>query len=271
MRKILFFTALLLCFNGKAQNYSFSLVHNSEYSFSVVAVPDFDSGSFEPMVQFYGFTLVLPAGTTVTVDDIQPNGLTLIGGSYSIVPGTAVSSADASMSDKSLLLFATDASSGLSIGSHTSGQQISMITFIVNGSPSSGELTLLGNDTLTGLAYPALQNFYTIDAYDDSVFSAVDLYSGQTGTSSFDFATLDIVENTLHELTVYPNPVADAIRIKGDVSKIEVVELYSMSGKLIYSISNSFESIDVKGLDSAVYFIKLKSGNSTRVIKIVKD
>ena len=39
--------------------YAFTLIHNGAYSFSVAAVPNYDSGTYTPKTESYGFALVV--------------------------------------------------------------------------------------------------------------------------------------------------------------------------------------------------------------------
>jgi hypothetical protein len=273
MKKIIFLIIVLFCFNSKAQNYSFSLVQNNGYSFSVVAIPDFDSGAFEPVVQFYGFTIVLPAGTSVIVDDIQPSGLTLIGDNYNLVSGSSLTGVDASMSNKDLLVFTTVASSGIAITAHSNGEQIPLITFTVNGDPTTGVLTLLDNGSPVSSAFAAFESYLTVDAIDNSIFSATDLYIGQSGMTSFDFSTLSLEELILDDssISVYPNPVENWLTINGDYSNINSVEIYSMSGQLVTEITNGFGKIDAGNLQPGIYFLKVKTDTLNKTIKFIKE
>ncbi|ARV08641.1 hypothetical protein BTO05_02920 [Winogradskyella sp. PC-19] len=83
-------------------------------------------------------------------------------------------------------------------------------------------------------------------------------------------------ENDLVNFTVYPNPTRDYINIQSKVN-FNKVELYSITGKKINTISNTDNlrstQIDMTNLDIGIYFIKIQNSdtNLTSVIKIIKN
>lgn len=85
-------------------------------------------------------------------------------------------------------------------------------------------------------------------------------YLGMTG----------ITENG--DVLVYPNPVTDKLNIKSTDTNIEKIEILDMCGRVYYSDSfNPFDSIDVSGLSTGLYTIKLitdKGEISQRIVKV---
>jgi len=69
------------------------------------------------------------------------------------------------------------------------------------------------------------------------------------------------------EISIYPNPFLDKIKITSN-SKIELIEVYSLSGVLIKKSNNN--NLDLSHLNSGVYIIKLYSDNNCFVKKIIK-
>ena len=63
---------MLLTFSGFSQGYQFGIVHNSDYNFSIVAVPDFDATNTD--VSDIGFALMLPAGDADIINTVDFNG-----------------------------------------------------------------------------------------------------------------------------------------------------------------------------------------------------
>lgn len=51
------------------ESYSYTLIHNGGYDFTIAAVPNFDSGTFKPITESYGFIINLPEEVTVTFND----------------------------------------------------------------------------------------------------------------------------------------------------------------------------------------------------------
>ena len=77
-----------------------------------------------------------------------------------------------------------------------------------------------------------------------------------------------IVETTM-TLNVYPNPVNDKLYIETE-SNIETINIYTLTGIVVLSETNSTNTIDVSNLSSGVYFVKVRTENSEVVRRIVK-
>src|SRR5690554_592908 len=71
---------------------------------------------------------------------------------------------------------------------------------------------------------------------------------------------------------VYPNPVNDVLNITNENSLLESVELVTAAGRIVYTskINSSKHEINVSNLSSGVYFINVKSTNSTKTFKVIK-
>ncbi len=61
---------------------------------------------------------------------------------------------------------------------------------------------------------------------------------------------------TKNALTIYPNPAKSQIQISG-VADIISVRIYSANGNLIYQIFDTNTEVDVSGLSSGIYFIRV--------------
>ncbi|MGD9494316.1 MAG: T9SS type A sorting domain-containing protein [Bacteroidales bacterium] len=74
------------------------------------------------------------------------------------------------------------------------------------------------------------------------------------------------------QLSVYPNPAENIIMIDnitaGNDSQFEI---YDMQGKLLLSGQYSESGIDVSSLEHGMYLLKLQSGDSTGIARIVKQ
>lgn len=87
-------------------------------------------------------------------------------------------------------------------------------------------------------------------------------------------AVNDAVANTKtgnSSIQVYPNPVADefSLKIQNDV-EVESLKLYDISGKLIKEVSDFNEKVNISGLTSGVYFLKIKTSKGEFLSKILK-
>ncbi|WP_221392579.1 malectin domain-containing carbohydrate-binding protein [Dyadobacter sp. NIV53] len=75
------------------------------------------------------------------------------------------------------------------------------------------------------------------------------------------------------EETIYPNPVADILTLKvDDWSKVGQVQLYSLTGKLVYQSQQPIADIDVKQLPAGLYVVHIKrTDGSLLTYKVVKN
>lgn len=107
------------------------------------------------------------------------------------------------------------------------------------------------------------------NVYDLNTFQGQTLYASYIETDG-----LSVDESTQDYLSVYPNPVVDLLTFK-NTADLKAYELVDINGKvLINGEINSLDlttGIDVSGLNSGVYFIKVtNSGNLVKTTKIVK-
>ena len=84
-------------------------------------------------------------------------------------------------------------------------------------------------------------------------------------------AVLSVDSKLLTGLTVYPNPTKGMLYINGNVSQLRAVNIYSFTGQHVMEVKDSFEAIDLRRLQSAIYFVKLDSDKATATLKIVKN
>lgn len=84
-------------------------------------------------------------------------------------------------------------------------------------------------------------------------------------------ASMATDEMTASEFKIYPNPVKDVLNISNDKS-IEKVEIFDLSGKkLIQNEMNSNKTeIDMSGLLSGIYIVKILSDGKTQTKKVIK-
>ena len=81
--------------------------------------------------------------------------------------------------------------------------------------------------------------------------------------------TVTNTNNFFTEVSISPNPVTDILYLdtKDNWTKAEI---YNISGRIMRSKSLDGQSIDVSGLESGTYFIRLKDGDSVGLVKFVK-
>ena len=254
----------------KAQDYAFTLINNGNYSFTIAAIPNFDSGTFQPITQSYGFVIVLPDGVTITADSYLPAGTN---GTATFINGSDVVSYDPEMADNDLYLITTD-TAGRRFPTHTSGQIIPMVTLTVNGMPTIGEIRILDNNSTLAKA-PALlgslDSFIQVDVIDNGTFLFANEFSGLTGTVFYNFGTLGVLENELTENTVsvYPNPASEVIHISS-TTELTKIELYDVLGKRVLT-TNKPQEIKIDHLKSGIYLLKIYASKGQMTKKIIKQ
>lgn len=138
-----------------------------------------------------------------------------------------------------------------------------------NGTPSlSLKSSFISYDNTFQMAWDLAGNLYTIGkslkiySYpkeNNECTTAAQKSKVIQGTSSVD-------ENSIEEIKVeiYPNPVTDVMNINTN-QEIESVKIFSATGALM--IDTQEKSIDVSGLTSGVYLVKV---NGTKVIRVIK-
>uniref|UniRef100_UPI00404911BE M28 family peptidase n=1 Tax=Gelidibacter sp. TaxID=2018083 RepID=UPI00404911BE len=94
----------------------------------------------------------------------------------------------------------------------------------------------------------------------------------ETSTCFF-FDTLGLPSFTEDEVTVFPNPVRDELKIETSLDIIKTLKLYDISGKLTLTKESTLKSIkiDTRTLSNGVYFLTVKMLNKSGTYKIVKE
>jgi len=127
--------------------------------------------------------------------------------------------------------------------------------------------------------YDVDQPIHDMSSYSDSIIFGV----GDSGyvVVNYPLGTLSVDENNPDsyldensELMVYPNPFSDviAVNIPIEISlDIYSVDIYNMTGDLIYSAQNKNTLLNLENLPTGVYFIKLTSTDKLFTGKILKQ
>lgn len=152
--------------------------------------------------------------------------------------------------------------------------------YITNISVEYGKTNLFGLSKLTspstvygastksfGVNLPQLEEgahyFYKFSAIQNGVKIYSDLYE-------FTTSTLGIAELNKIKFKIYPNPAHEKIFFYGK-DKIDKIEIYDLSGKLVISDSHqNMESVNVAKLPDATYIIKIYSAGTVVTEKFIK-
>lgn len=80
---------------------------------------------------------------------------------------------------------------------------------------------------------------------------------------------LSINDNEIDSVSIFPNPVIDIINIESS-NPIEHYIIYDILGNQVM-LSNGVETVNVKDLNSGLYFIKLVLNNKSTTLKFIKS
>lgn len=89
----------------------------------------------------------------------------------------------------------------------------------------------------------------------------------------FTDTTASVDQLELIDVRVFPNPVSDEINIEFSKAEVDVlIELVDLNGKLIYAIQGDFRkrAIDLSGLGSGVYIVRIETSTGVHSKRIVK-
>ena len=76
----------------------------------------------------------------------------------------------------------------------------------------------------------------------------------------------DGVQELGKEAKVYPNPAKNMLHVEG--AGITQVEVFNIMGQSVLHIGENFEAIDISCLQNGVYFVRLKTNNGEKTLKL---
>jgi hypothetical protein len=79
--------------------------------------------------------------------------------------------------------------------------------------------------------------------------------------------TWDVCCDNGNATKVYPNPAQDMLHVEG-IGLLQV-EVYNIMGQSVLSMNESFETIDISHLQNGIYFVRLKSTDGEKTVKLV--
>lgn len=261
---ITLFTLLISNYLIAQDGYTYTLQDNGSYSFTVAAVPNTSTNNFSTSVQSYGFTIIVPDGVTLSATSSLGSGATT-----TFFNGTNVGqpTIDGYLITETL-------GSPVSLPAPSAGMNSNVFTFQVNGSPTSGVIYILENNSSLANTVTPLKSFMQADMEDDgmAIFTnRVDPNaSAVTAPSSFDFSTLSIDDITIEEnlISIYPIPADKEITVESNL-KIESFSIYDFSGKKVLQNSTfaTGKNIDISRLATGVYLLKLEVKSMDTITK----
>lgn len=87
----------------------------------------------------------------------------------------------------------------------------------------------------------------------------------------FEGDTLSVIDETLTDVSIYPNPVEDELRIvtSEDITN-KIATVFDINGKRIINMKLNSTRLDVSSLQSGVYFLRLESEGKSIKRKFIK-
>lgn len=138
----------------------------------------------------------------------------------------------------------------------------------VGNTTSNGTASLLGTVVYVGMT-TSYSETYTPGAYY-KVYTADKAFNYSDELTLEDATMIGVPEIEASNISVYPNPVNNAFSIVSDDVEIESISVFSIDGKEVIQqnvVGN--KTVDVSGLESGVYLLKLKSFDQVFTKKII--
>lgn len=247
---------------------------------------NFDSSSTSPSTG--SGTLTLIGGTTPS-STAYPTGNPGLAYSITTFPGDTAASGTA----------------GYRFATSTAGYNGIVVSFDVSGTNQSSrwqqyEYTIdgtnwmiLGNnngDLTTTFASKSFNLPATCDNNPNVAFRIVSIFAQPTNTAyasvqgggyngnngrwqidNFRFAynTLQVTQNNIANLKMYPNPAKSVINITSDNFKEKSIEVYSTIGKMVLASKATNNPIDVTSLSKGVYIVKVTEEEKTDTLRLM--
>lgn len=98
--------------------------------------------------------------------------------------------------------------------------------------------------------------------------------SGGSGLKSISSSTLrnnENIENDEAPFVAYPNPFKEGFQLKGDLKKIQKIEILNSLGQIVLSFSNYDGSINTDNQPSGLYFIRIVTEEGHQLIHLTKN
>ena len=137
-----------------------------------------------------------------------------------------------------------------------------------NSDPINDNWVIEGSNTIglavvSSLVYRPSDNKLLIGTHGNGMFETT--VQGSLSTNDFSKTT---------EVNLYPNPTQEVLNFRSttlDFSTTVGYEIYSLTGKRILKGTLNNQKIDVRTLNSGVYFVNLRVGNTNQTLKFIKN
>lgn len=148
----------------------------------------------------------------------------------------------------------------------------------VDGKEAIGNIVVPADALLGNTRMRIKKNFGSTTFYPNPCSSGGTLAAGtNTGYGQAEDYTVNVGAKlavssaTKSQLSVYPNPVKEVLNINSNDQKVTQVAFYSIDGKLVKTINQDVKNINVNDLPKGVYLVKVKSSDTEKSFKVVKE
>ena len=110
------------------------------------------------------------------------------------------------------------------------------------------------------------------DAYETHLYYINAVYSDECEAMSETIEAMwipDGVDEYWGQSCIYPNPAKDILRVEG--KGVLKVEVFNIMGQSVLRIGENFEAIDISRLQNGIYFVRLKTNDGEKTVKLVVE
>ncbi|WP_312418893.1 T9SS type A sorting domain-containing protein [Epilithonimonas sp.] len=120
-----------------------------------------------------------------------------------------------------------------------------------------------------GTSHTAVNGIVSISNLSAGVHS---ITKGDTTNLFYIKTTYNLASNDINkaQIKLYPNPVADYLKISVGVEKILNVKVYNFAGMLVKNLDNPTDSIDLRNLSTGNYIVRIITDRGTVTKKMIK-
>jgi len=148
----------------------------------------------------------------------------------------------------------------------------------VNGCDSVITLVLDVLPTFTSEKYDTIfdNETYNEQTYQVGNYTLIDTLTAENNCDSIVITYLHVEEGTGFDLikagniSIFPNPTKDELFIVSE-SKIEKVEIYTLTGSLVAAENNFIEKISTKNFAEGVYLVKIYTNKGVVIKRVIKN
>jgi heat shock protein HslJ len=110
---------------------------------------------------------------------------------------------------------------------------------------------------------------FSITSVDNGLI--LDIETPIFGNASFRNYQLSITEQKLQHIKIYPNPTNSIIHLNSQNNPIIKIQMFNLMGRLIKSIKNNLESLNISDLSNGLYILKIETEYGPVTKKILKE